>query len=156
MEIRYKGIVHNILNDAPFIGAVIIANGCSMPCPDCINEHLKDDSLTMMASPEAIIRSVRRNGLNQGIILSGLEWTEQSGEMIALVQAALAAKLEVIIYTHHDEAAFFKIAPELAKLPIYVKFGLYDAALKSDNHYSHTVKLATTNQYIRYLGSADD
>ena len=30
--------------------------------------------------------------------------------------------------------------------------GLYDAALKSDDHYSMTVKLATTNQYIRYFG----
>ncbi|MDK2867599.1 MAG: hypothetical protein PWP51_2319 [Clostridiales bacterium] len=152
MVIRYKGVVHNILNDAPFIGAVIIANGCSMPCADCINEHLKDDSLTMIASPEAIIRSIRRNGLNQGIILSGLEWTEQPEEMTALVKAALAAKLEVIVYTHHEETAFFKIAPALQTLPIYVKFGLYDAALKSDDHYSMTVKLATTNQYIRYFG----
>ena len=55
----YKGIRHNILNDAPFIGALIIANQCSMPCKDCLNEHLKDNKYTIQDSAVNIIKQVK-------------------------------------------------------------------------------------------------
>jgi len=149
---KYKGIRHNILNDAPFVGALIIANQCSMPCKDCLNEHLKDNKYTIENTPQEIIDIVKNNKLNQGIILSGLEWTEQPYDLIQIVKYALKDNLEVIIYTHHNEKDFFNIVPELVGSPIYIKFGLYNEKLITNDNISHTVQLATSNQYIKYFG----
>ncbi len=150
-RIAYKGIVHNILNDAPFIGTLIIAKNCSMPCKDCINAHLKSPEHIRVESAFEIMDKVKSNGLDEGIILSGLEWTEQAEDLLVLVDCALENGLKVMVYTHHSEDRFFSIIPELIGKPIYVKFGLYDASLCSETHFSHTVKLATTNQYIKWL-----
>ncbi len=103
----YKGIVHNIFNDAPFIGALIIANDCRMPCPDCLNEHLKAAEYTVENSAEEIISMVKSNGLNEGVILSGLEWTEQPKDLVVLSQEALKRDLEVIVYTHHEKPDYY-------------------------------------------------
>lgn len=150
--IKYKGIIHNVLNDAPFIGAIVIAPTCQMGCKNCINEHLKQDDLLIEESAEQIISKVQSNGLNRGIIMSGLEWTESPESMKAIMEEALRVKLEVIIYTHHTEASFLKMFPELSKEKIYIKFGAYDECKKADNHRSYGVKLATENQYIKYYG----
>lgn len=149
---KYKGIVHNILNDAPFIGALVIADACSKACPECINEHLKDESYTCVSEPHEIIDKVKKNGLNQGIILSGLEWSEQPKDLESLVDEALNRELQVMVYTHHDENKFFQMVPGLKDKDVYVKFGLYNPNLKSSDHFSHGVKLATTNQYIKFFG----
>ncbi len=151
-QIKYKGIVHNVLNDAPFIGAIVIADHCSMPCKNCINEHLKSDAYRRQHSAAQIIAKVKSNGLDEGVIFSGLEWSEQPDDLVELVEVALAEDLKVIVYTHCDEEAFFKIAPRLKDKPIYIKFGLYDKKLRTDSHFSHGVKLATSNQYIKYFG----
>lgn len=150
---KYKGIIHNILNDAPFIGALIIARHCSRGCRACHNEHLKTPEYELQDTSEEIIRKVRANGLNRGIILSGLEWTEQPGDLTELALAALDVGLEVMVYTHQTERAFFKLVPELIGKRMYVKFGAYNESMKSENHYSHGIKLATANQYIRYFES---
>lgn len=150
--IHHKGIVHNVLNDAPFIGAVVIAKACGMPCKNCINQSLKNVSEIFLQSTEDIIHEIKQNKLNEGVILSGLEWSEQPCEMEALVETALVHQLKVMIYTHHDEDAFFDIAPAMKKKPVYIKFGLYDEHLKSDHHSSYSVKLATTNQKIVFFG----
>lgn len=151
---KYKGILHNVLNDAPFIGALIIANQCGMSCRACHNKHLKNHEYELQETSDEIIRKVRANGLNRGIILSGLEWTEQPADLVQLAQAALDEGLEVMVYTHHTELDFFRMVPTLIGKKIYVKFGVYNEALKSEDHYSCGVKLATTNQYIRYFESA--
>lgn len=150
-KIRFKGIVHNILNDAPFIGAVIIANKCSRGCVNCINEHLKTQELSRELTARDIISEVKSNGLNQGIILSGLEWTEQPKDLVKLTNEALARGLEIIVYTHHLESRFFEIVPELKNKRIYIKFGSYDESLKCENNFYYGVKLATSNQYIKYF-----
>lgn len=150
--VKYKGIIHNVLNDAPFIGAIIIAPTCHMGCKNCINEHLKGDDLLIETSAKAIINQVKSNGLNRGIIMSGLEWTESPDSMKAIMEEALKVNLEVIIYTHHTEASFLEMFPELSKEEIYIKFGAYDECKKASNHTSYGVKLATENQYIKYYG----
>lgn len=153
--IPYKGIVHNVLNDAPFIGAIVVANACSRGCRGCINETLKSDHYTRYESVEGIIASVRSNGLNEGIIFSGLEWSEQSKDLVDLVGAALNAQLKVMIYTHHTERVFFNKVPELKGRNLYIKFGAYLPEERSENHYSHTVRLATRNQYIKHFSLAN-
>jgi hypothetical protein len=49
------------------------------------------------------------------------------------------------------EVNFMKKAPGLKGLPIYVKFGEYKEELKTENNFHFGVKLATRNQYIRFL-----
>jgi len=150
--IKYKGIVHNVLNDAPFIGAILIAPSCTMGCKNCINEHLKNDKILIEDTVKNIIKKVKANGLNRGIILSGLEWTETPHGMKALVEEALAKELKVIIYTHHDEKTFLKMFPMLSKKSIYIKYGAYDNCQIASDNVSYGVRLATENQYIKYYG----
>lgn len=151
--IEYKGIIHNVLNDAPFIGAILIAPSCSMGCKNCINEHLKTNDILVEETAEEIIKKVQSNGLNRGIIMSGLEWTESPESMKALMNEALKQSLEVIIYTHHDEETFLKMFPSLEKKKIYIKYGAYDECQIASNNISYGVKLATENQYIKYYGA---
>ena len=70
--IKYKGIVHNVLNDAPFIGAILIAPTCTMGCINCINEHLKSNKILIEDSAENIIENsyacFRRRKRNSNII----------------------------------------------------------------------------------------
>ena len=40
--VSYKGIIHERTEDAPFMGALIIAEKCSNNCQGCFNQHLKD------------------------------------------------------------------------------------------------------------------
>jgi len=150
--VTYKGIRHNILNDAPFIGAILIANSCHKGCPGCFNEHLKKDENQLRQTSNQIIDEVIKNRLNEGIIFSGLEWSEQPEDLVELVFMAIKQHLKVMIYTHHDESTFFELLPELVHQPIYVKFGAYLPEKVSDHHFSHGVQLATTNQYIKYFG----
>jgi len=150
--ITYKGIKHNILNDAPFIGALIIAPSCSRRFENCINEHLKTDDIIYKDTADKIIEKVKSNRLNKGIILSGLEWTESIDSMVKLTKKALNKNLEVIIYTHLEEENFMNKAPELKGLPIYVKFGSYEKRLTTNDNIHYGVKLATSNQYIKFFG----
>jgi hypothetical protein len=151
--IRYKGILHNILNDAPFIGALIIAPSCSKGCEDCFNDHLKTNGIFYEKKAEEIIEEVMENGLNKGIILSGLEWTESPESMEKLINEALENDLKVILYTHRNEEDFFKEFNELRNRPIYIKFGEFKKELKTETNKHYGVKLATDNQYIKYFGN---
>ncbi len=146
--IGYKGIIHNVLNDAPFIGAIVIAKSCHYGCEHCINDHLKNTMPMLYDPPEAILQQVLANGLNEGIIFSGLEWTEQPKDLYVLTRMALTYSLKVMIYTHHTESQFFKILPQLKNQPVFFKFGAYEKDKTVDHYYSHQVKLATSNQYI--------
>lgn len=151
--IKYKGIVHNILNDAPFIGALLIAPSCKKGCPDCINEHLKNNGIIYEETATEIIKKVKSNGLNRGIILSGLEWSESGNSMEKLIDESLKEDLKVILYTHNNEETFTNKFPNIIKKKIYIKFGEYDECKKTPNNMSHGVRLATSNQYIKYYGA---
>lgn len=153
--IIYKDIEHERLGDAPFIGALIIAAQCSRNCPGCFNQHVKEEP-NRFATAQQIISMVQDNPLNEGIILAGLEWSEQPADLVELVKVARCENLQVIVYTSCTEEEFFQIVPELQGMSIYVKFGAYVEELKHDAHFSYGVKLATTNQYIKYLGGSEN
>jgi hypothetical protein len=151
--IKYKGIVHNVLNDAPFIGALVIAPTCSKGCKNCINEHLKKNGIFFEETATTIIEKVKSNGLNRGIIMSGLEWTESPESMIKLIDEALKNSLEVIVYTHNEEDVFLSKFPNLRKKEIYIKYGQYEEHMKAAENIHYGVRLATSNQYIKYYGA---
>jgi organic radical activating enzyme len=150
--VHYKGIRHNILNDAPFIGALIIAPSCTRGCKHCFNDHLKHNDIMYEDTAEDIIAEVKANGLNKGIILSGLEWTESPEALTQLIETALSDGLEVILYTHKTEQEFFKQFDQLNDRPIYIKFGPYIPSQTTETNRHFGVKLATDNQYIKYFG----
>lgn len=148
--VSYKGIVHERAEDAPFMGALIIATSCSNRCRGCFNQHLKDAE-TYLRYADEVIEEVKQNPFNDGIILGGLEWSEQPDDMIALVSCAAAAGLKVMVYTGLTEEEFYHLVPSHYLHNCYIKFGKYDEKHLSDNHTSFGVKLASTNQYIVHL-----
>lgn len=147
--IRYKAIEHERMEDAPFVGALISAIDCHIGCKNCFNQHLKDRP-TLLKTAAALMEEVRSNPFNEGVILAGLEWSEQPEELVELVGAALAAGLEVIVYTGLGLAEFLKRVPGLRKLDgsIYIKHGAYIPEKASFDNISHRVKLASSNQHI--------
>ena len=148
--VSYKGIIHERTEDAPFMGALIIATSCNNRCQDCFNQHLKD-AKTYLRYADEVIEEVKQNPFNDGIILGGLEWSEQPDDAIALINCATAAGLEVMIYTGLTEELFYSRIPVEYLHKCYVKFGKYDNKRLSDNYKSFGVKLASTNQYIVHI-----
>lgn len=98
MNIKYKFITHEVLGDAVFVGATIVADGCKFKCRGCQNKELKKTK-SQVASGEDIIEEVKQNPFNEGIILAGLEWSLQPLEMIELCRLASENGLKVMIYT---------------------------------------------------------
>ncbi|MFW6377103.1 MAG: 4Fe-4S cluster-binding domain-containing protein [bacterium] len=151
--VRHKGIVHNVMNDAPFVGAIIIAPTCSRGCEGCINEHLKRQKGFITSKALDILKEIKNNPFDEGMILAGLEWTESPKQMLKLIESAINIfNMKVMIYTYMTEKEFKNKFPNLFKEKIWVKFGSYNEKLKQDSYYSCGVKLATTNQYIKLLG----
>lgn len=104
-----------------------------------------------MRYADEIIEEVKQNCFNDGIILGGLEWSEQPDDAIALISCATAAGLEVMLYTGLTEEELFSRIPIEYLHNCYIKFGKYDNKCLSDNYISYGVKLTSTNQYIKYI-----
>jgi organic radical activating enzyme len=98
MNIKYKFITHEVLGDAVFVGATIVADGCKFKCKNCHNKGLKKEK-SVTDSAENIIAEIKQNSFNEGIILSGLEWSLQPLELIELCRLASDNELKVAIYT---------------------------------------------------------
>jgi len=149
MNIRHKGIYHERTEDAPFIGALICAIDCNINCDGCFNQSIKDEPILINDSKE-IINKVLLNPFNEGIILSGLEWSLQPEEMRELIRLALLNDLEVILYTGLSEETFRKQFDDIFKLKIYIKFGNYIKNKEQVKQFS--VILASDNQKIVKCG----
>lgn len=153
--IRYKGIVHERVEDAPFVGALVAACGCSLNCKNCFNAHLKCAPI-QGNTPEGILDAVTANPFNEGVIFSGLEWSEQPEELVALVSEAFKRKLPVMVYTGLSLKAFFARVPDLMTLKggLYIKYGSYRPELAISTHMDQGVTLASDNQKIAYFNLA--
>lgn len=145
--ISHKGIEHGIVTDAPFVGSRICAMTCHRNCPGCINRHMLGASYKVETVYD-IIREVQANEISEGLILGGLEWTEQPYEMLWIIGIALGAKLKVILYTYHSIDWVLESFPELRGLKMYVKCGDYREDLQSYMDESNDVYLASNNQKI--------
>jgi len=146
-KIRFISIEHTVLTDAPFIGARICAIKCSNNCPKCFNQDLNGSTYRVSTTKE-IIKEVQAHKLNQGIILGGLEWSEQPEEMLSLIVYGLFVGLKIIIYTHHNIDTFLKKFPYLRGHDILVKCGEYKKDLPQYYDKNYDVVLAYKNQKI--------
>lgn len=150
MKIQYKKLIHERMQDAPFIGALVVGCSCNLNCVGCFHEYMKEETNTN-DDEEEIIRQIKSNPVNRGIILAGLEWSEQPDELVALVQCARRNNLDIMVYSGYTETEFFARVPELSRgTDMFFKFGKYDASKTSDDYYRFGVKLASTNQVIIY------
>jgi len=149
MKIRFKYIEHERTQDAPFIGALICAIDCNLNCEGCFNQHMKEMPTQELDSKE-IISMVKSYKFNDGIILSGLEWTLQPLEMRELIIQAKNNNLKVIVYTGLTKEDFISNFDDIYDniKGIYIKFGEYDDSKLSDNNYYYNIKLSSTNQNI--------
>ena len=148
--IEHRGILHERTEDAPFMGALIIATECNNRCRECFNQHLRDTE-TYLCYASDIISQVKSNPFNEGIILSGLEWSEHADDAIALISCAKEAGLHVMLYSGLDENQLLKRIPEIYLSGCYIKVGKYDNQQAVQNYKSCGVSLASSNQYVRLV-----
>ena len=149
-EVQYRGIRHNVENDAPFIGAVVLAPYCRDHCEGCHNQHLKESPI-LTDTYNNILDEIEEDSFNNGIILGGLEWTDAPRGMYKLIREAVRRNMNVFLYTYMTEEQFANKFPSLYKKPIWIKFGKFDKDKKGHN-VQHGIKLSTTNQHIKFLG----
>ncbi len=147
MIIKYKTIIEERTEDAPFVGALISAIDCHFNCKECFNQHLKKEK-TKQAECNDIIQKIKQNPFNKGIILAGLEWSNQPNEAKELINCALQNNLQVILYTGMDIIDFKKKCPQLIINGIYLKYGCFDNTKQTINHIEYGVTLASSNQHI--------
>lgn len=147
--IRYKTIVHERTEDAPFIGALISAVDCHIECQYCFNQDLREMPV-LKDSAENIINEVTSNPLNEGIIMGGMEWSEQLPEMFELVKLAASKGLKIMIYTGKPIEEYQSIIRHIQRLnlgvDIYVKTDPF--ITNSECHKMFEVTLASKNQQI--------
>jgi len=149
MLIRHKGLEPHVTTDAPFVGTRIIAIGCDRNCAECFNRPLLP-STVIFEEASVVAQFVKE--ADTGIILGGLEWTEQPYEMLELIKVCLEASLRIMIYTYLELDVFLSKFPTLNSKDIYVKCGEYKKDIKGYYDKQHDVQLASGNQYIKYLG----
>jgi organic radical activating enzyme len=150
MKIRYKLLEHERFEDAPFVGCLISAINCHINCKGCFNQHLKEYP-TLTKDAIEIIREIKNNPFNNGIVLAGLEWTEQPEEMQELIGIALDNGLKVMLYTGLSEQIFHERFPDIQDLDIFIKYGNYQEQNKTDQNYQYGIYLASSNQYIKEI-----
>lgn len=157
MLIKHKGITHERMADAPFTGALICANNCTIGCKGCFNQYLKEEKAQENFVGD-IIKIVKSNAFNDGIILAGLEWSLQSNQMMALTRAALAHGLSVMIYTGYNQKEFIRRVPEVLTLKgqVYIKYGAYDERKLVNDNIQYGVKLASSNQCLEKINTFEN
>lgn len=153
MIVRYKQVTHERVEDAPFVGALISAVGCSINCAGCFNQHLKDGP-TIESDVDTLIATVIANPFNEGVILGGLEWTDQPDEMMDVIGCAKEAGLHVMLYTGLTLDELLYRFPELKhRTGLYVKSGAFveEAADVTNIGGKFGVALASRNQQVNRM-----
>lgn len=97
-KIKYKYIEHERTEDAPFVGALVVAPSCKLKCKNCFNRDLKKRG-DIENTAEEIVAMIKENPFNEGIILAGLEWSESPRQLVALLEEASKQGLKIMIYT---------------------------------------------------------
>jgi len=111
MKIKYKGFLVG-RGLAPFDGVVIIADGCKIKCKGCYTRDFKkmeskeDYPHNIIDLAHEVAIAYKRDF--DGIIFSGLEWSEQPLELLELCKEASKCDLKIMIYTGLDFNEFYQ------------------------------------------------
>lgn len=98
MDIRYKSIQWECFQDAPFVGTLISGISCGNKCKGCQNKDLKKDP-NLESDMQEIIDYIKNETTSKGIIMGGLEWSEQMKELLEFCKLAGENDLQIMIYT---------------------------------------------------------
>ena len=147
MKIKYKILEHERVEDAPFIGALLSAIDCKFNCRNCFNQPLKNQP-TLQTEDIDIIKEIKTNPFNKGIVFAGLEWSLQSNELVRLAKLAKENGLQTMLYTGMS----FVSDRDIAQYFDYIKCGRYEEELKTINHIEYGITLASSNQHIYKKG----
>jgi pyruvate-formate lyase-activating enzyme len=151
LKIKYKILKHERVEDSPFVGCLISSIDCNFNCKNCFNQPLKNQPTLERESTE-IIKEIKSNIFNKGIIFAGMEWTLQHEELIELASKAKENKLLTMLYTgntYEDMKIFMQMYGQYFD---YIKCGRYEKENETINHIEYGVTLATSNQHIYKLG----
>lgn len=149
--IRYKSLTHERVEDAPFVGALVCAVSCNIGCKGCFNQPLRKTPTKVSYIP-SLLDEIQSNPFNEGLILAGLEWSQQPRELIAILKEASQRCMPVIVYTGYNIDVFMKRVPRIAEFPeVYVKYGAYDENQLAVGHSEYGVNLASKNQHIERI-----
>lgn len=99
MLVAFRGVEHEITEDAPFVGARLLSLGCSLKCKGCHNKPNLFNIPTEINLACDIVKEVKSNPMNEGIIFGGGEWSDQALEMLEIANKADLNGLKVMIYT---------------------------------------------------------
>ena len=99
-----------------------------------------------------IVNMIKNNPFEKGIILGGLEWSNQPEELVELINLAKTNGLEVMVYTGLNEDEFYNVVNK-SMIPngIYIKFGRYIEHMDKRVNIQYGIKLASDNQYIKLI-----
>lgn len=153
MKIKYKALEHERIEDSPFVGCLISAINCNFNCKNCFNQSLKDLP-TLVNEDIDIIKEIKQNIFNQGVIFAGLEWTLQPTELFSLATISHSYELQTMLYTGNTFEYLQKYCSirYLGDYFDFIKCGTYEEDLKTINHIEYGVTLASSNQHIYKKG----
>lgn len=132
------------------MGALISACDCNFNCKECFNQGIKNIP-TKIKTINDIIKEVKSNIFNKGIIFAGLEWTLQMNEALYLASHAKENNLFTMLYTGNEFNYFIKHNLYLSNFD-YIKCGRFIKEQKTINHIEYGVALASLNQHIYKKG----
>ena len=152
-RVDIKGVIQERLQDAPFVGALIIGTTCNQNCVNCFNQHLKNKE-TLNVNPKFIIDMIQLNPFNEGVIFGGLEWSDQEDDLNIILDEIIKRKsnLKIMLYTGKKMKDRPNIVNRLCEInkvygnEVYIKCGPYDKDLIPKNQ--NGIILASCNQII--------
>ena len=152
-RVNIKAIIQERLQDAPFVGALIVGTTCNQNCANCFNQHLKDRD-TLSVTPKSVIDVIQLNPFNEGVIFGGLEWSDTEEDVYTILDEIISRKnkLKIMLYTGKKLKDIPNIVNRLCEInkvygnEVYIKVGPYDKDLIPKNQ--HGIILASCNQII--------
>lgn len=93
-DVQFDSIV-----DGPGVRIVIWTQGCPHHCMNCHNPHTHDEKGGKGYATQDIIEQIQTSQLQTGLTLSGGEPFMQSMELLPVVEAAKAKKLNIWAYS---------------------------------------------------------
>lgn len=117
--VRIAGVIKQSIVDGPGIRFVIFTQGCPHKCEGCHNPQTHSFSDGYDCEIQKMLDEISKNPLLRGITLSGGEPFCRAGELLPLVKAVRAKKMDVFCstgYTFEELLAMSELDADVAEL----------------------------------------
>jgi anaerobic ribonucleoside-triphosphate reductase activating protein len=113
--IRLSGIIRESIVDGPGLRYTIFAQGCIHHCEGCHNPATHPFEGGFEASPEAILRDIKKNPLIHGVTFSGGEPFCQAEGFLELAKLLKEAGYNLMTYTGYTYEEMIQTGSETMK-----------------------------------------